>query len=292
MCGSSSTLGPQHRLFSWEREVQKPALYDTPSGIIVAELLVFPLTYLTYLLVVMASEGCVSHSPTYTNDPLNSSPEEYQSGESPMVWNVNGTSSEYGLGMTPGTYLPPSTYHPNLFGQASTDSFPIYYGANGEIMPDQRRHTSTIVLDHRELTNIGHSAFQDSYVAAQSVRCIVDPDLLSSMGAQRLPSQPLRNDLDELLLLSSYLSYPQVPLSLHSNDPGPSDLQDWFSSIDGGSDDTWFSSFIFGGLDNSFGAENPSAPGHYSMESTNCAQPGSYSLIDFLTSAPGTNNVP
>ncbi|KAK0231829.1 hypothetical protein EDD85DRAFT_793500 [Armillaria nabsnona] len=138
----------------------------------------------------MASEGCDSHrhvAPTYTNDPLNSSPEEYQSGESPMVWNVNGISSEYGLGMTPGTYLPPSTYHRNLFGQASTESFPIYYGDNGEIMPDQR------------------SAFQDSYVAAQSVRCVVDPDLLSSMGAQRLPSQPLGNDLDELLLLSSYL---------------------------------------------------------------------------------------
>lgn len=121
----------------------------------------------------MASEGSVFHSPTYTNDPLNSSPEEYQSGESPMVWDVNRISSKYGLGMTPGTY-PPPTYHQNLFGSASTESFPIYYGDNGEIMPDQR------------------SAFQDSYVAAQRVRCVVDPDLLSSMDAQRLPKPTSR----------------------------------------------------------------------------------------------------
>ncbi|PBK59893.1 hypothetical protein ARMSODRAFT_966531 [Armillaria solidipes] len=160
--------------------------------------------------------------------------------------------------MSPGTYPPPSTCQPNLFDQATTGSFPICYGEIAETMQDQR------------------SAFQNSYVAAQSV------------------SQSLGDDLDELLPVSSYLSYPPPLPSLQpsvSNDLNPSDLQGWFAPIYGGSDDTSFGSILFGDLYDSIGAENPYAPGNYLMETTNCAQNDFPPLFDFPTLAPGTNNV-
>ncbi|KAK0231836.1 hypothetical protein EDD85DRAFT_939481 [Armillaria nabsnona] len=194
----------------------------------------------------MTSEGFVFHRHVAsTNDPLSSSPEEDLAGASstlsefPIIWNTNVISSGYGLVMSPGTCPPPSICQLDLFDQATTGSFPICYGDNGEIMPDQR------------------SAFQNSYVAAQRVR-----------------------------------SYPPPSPSLYpSNDATSSDLQDWFASIDGGSDDTWFSSFLLGDLDDLIDAEKPSVPGNCPMEVTNCEQNGFCSLIDFLTFAPSTSSV-
>ncbi|PBK59920.1 hypothetical protein ARMSODRAFT_1027037 [Armillaria solidipes] len=207
----------------------------------------------------------MSHTSAYTNDFLDTSPEEDPTGalstlsELPIICNVNGISSEYGLVMTPGTYPPSSTYQPNLFDQASTESFPICYEGNGETMQDQR------------------SAFQNAYVAAESV------------------SQSLGDHLDEPLPGSCYFPYSPPPSSLlpsvSTNNPNPSDLQEWFASIFGGSDDTSFGSILFRDLHDSIGAENPSASGNCSMETTNCAQNDFYPLSDFPTLAPGMNNV-
>ncbi|PBK59886.1 hypothetical protein ARMSODRAFT_966517 [Armillaria solidipes] len=131
----------------------------------------------------MTSEGFVFHRHLFLlfvpifrlNDSRNSLPKEDPTctsstlNELPMIWNANGISSGYGLVMSPGTYPPPSICQPNLFDQASTRSFPICYGEIAETIQDER------------------SAFQNPYVAAQSVRCVVGPDLFSSKDAQRLP---------------------------------------------------------------------------------------------------------
>ncbi len=77
---------------------------------------------------------------------------------------------------------------------------------------------------------------------------------------------------------------------IRSNDATSSDLQDWFASIDGGGDDTWFRCHLFnyfwrtfpdrspyssslqGDLDDFIDAEKPSVPENCPMEVTNCGQ--------------------
>ncbi len=84
-------------------------------------------------------------------------------------------------------------------------SFPIYYGDNGEIMPDQRRYASTIVLDHRELTLISDIALSRILMLQPKGSGVSLIQIYSRLWMPNVsPSQPLGNGLDELLLLSSY----------------------------------------------------------------------------------------
>ncbi|KAK0466572.1 hypothetical protein IW261DRAFT_1574485 [Armillaria novae-zelandiae] len=219
----------------------------------------------TYLDIAIASQRFFSRHVVsmYTNDPLNFSPEESPTGASwtmpvsdpTMTWDVDGISLVYGLGMTPSIYPPPSTCQPDLFNPVTTRSFPICYGKTGEIMQDER------------LT------FENSYVAAQST------------------SLSLGNNLDEFVPVSSNPPYTQVPLSLHPsircNNQNTCTFHARPTSDYGRSDDTSFSSLLFGDLNNSLGVESPSVPENCSMETTNWAD-----LLDFSTLVPGTDNVP